>query len=78
MGYLQDFEKALRAQLEIAIVGNDGESAKQWLETTVDFVKKAVFESYCNGLKASRGARGGNGQKSALAAGKLKPAKPAQ
>lgn len=74
MGYLQDFEAALRAQLEIAIVGENGPAAKQWLEITVDFVKKAVLESYRNGLAGSRSPRqGSNGRNSALAAGKLKP-----
>jgi len=77
MGYLQDFEKALRAQLEIAIVGNEGVAAKQWLEITVDFVKKAVLESYRNGLAASQSGRRGGGA-SAIAAGKLKPVEPAQ
>lgn len=78
MGYLQDFEKALRTQLEIAIVGEDGAAAKQWLEITVEFVKKAVLESYRNGLKGARETRGGSGRGSALAAGKLKPVQPAQ
>jgi len=68
MGYLEDFETALRAQLE-----REGD-----VEAVIDFVKKAVLESYRNGLKGARGASKGNGRESALAAGKLKPAKPAQ
>ncbi len=78
MGYLQDFEKALRMQLEIATVGQEGATADQWLEITVDFVKKAVLESYRNGLKGAREPKEGSGHNSALAAGKLKPVKPAQ
>lgn len=63
MGYLQDFETALRAQLE----------SEEDLETVIDFVKKAVLESYRNGLAASRPSRERGGGRSALSAGKLKP-----
>ena len=69
MSYLEKLEAALRAQLES---GKD-------IEAVVDLVKKAVLQSYRNGLKGARGASQTSGRNSALAAGKLKPVqKPVQ
>lgn len=81
MNYLEEMEQKLRAEhLERGHVFNhtDTEDAWQWWQDSViQFVREAVLQSYRNGLAASRSGKRG-GDKSALAAGKLKPAKPAQ
>jgi hypothetical protein len=66
MSYLADFEQNLRAMLV---------SEEVDLEAVVAFVKQTVLQSYRNGLKGARGASQASGRGSALAAGKLKPAK---
>jgi hypothetical protein len=80
MNYLQEIETGLRLQLK-AVIDPKDEAAMHALESIVDFVKKTVLESYRNGLSASKAGRRGmrdNAHTSAIAAGKLKPAKPAQ
>ena len=70
MGYLEEKEQKLREALQSGFTMRTEKDWEPWTNLIVKLVRDMVLESYRNGQGR---ARGGSGQNSALAAGKLKP-----
>lgn len=75
MGYLEEKEQKLREALQGGFTMKTEKDWEPWTGLIVKLVRDMVLESYRNGQGRTRG---GSGQNSALAAGKLKPVQPAQ